>query len=163
MMNATPSLADIAAVTDGNRNNDGWGNGNGWWVLIILFAIFGGWGNGAWGRNGTGEAPASNGDLQRGFDTQSMLNKLNGINSGMCDGFYAMNTSLLQGFNATQQAINADTVANMQNTNALSTQLAQCCVRARFRRSRWLIRLPPCTPVAAITTSLFDSTSGGIL
>ena len=46
MMNATPSLADIAAVTDGNRNNDGFGNGNGWWVLIILFAIFGGWGNG---------------------------------------------------------------------------------------------------------------------
>lgn len=36
----------------------GFGNGNGWWVLIILFAIFGGWGNGAWGRNGTGEAPA---------------------------------------------------------------------------------------------------------
>ena len=30
MMNATPSLADIAAVTDGNRNNDGFGNGNGW-------------------------------------------------------------------------------------------------------------------------------------
>ena len=54
MMNVTPSLADIAAVTDGNRNNDGFGNGNGWWVLIILFAIFGGWGNGAWGRNGTG-------------------------------------------------------------------------------------------------------------
>ena len=90
-MNATPSLADIAEVTDGNRNNDGFGNGNGWWVLIILFAIFGGWGNGAWGRNGAGEAPASNGDLQRGFD------------------------------------------------------------------------LLPCIPVAAITTSLFDSTSGGIL
>lgn len=36
-----PSLADIAAVT-GNRNNDGFGEGNGWWILIILFAIFGG-------------------------------------------------------------------------------------------------------------------------
>ena len=35
----SPSLADIAAVTGGNRNNDGWGDGNGWWVLIILFAI----------------------------------------------------------------------------------------------------------------------------
>lgn len=37
-----PSLADIAAVT-GNRNNDGFGEGNGWWILIILFAIFGGY------------------------------------------------------------------------------------------------------------------------
>lgn len=33
----SPSLADIAAVTGNNK--DGWGDGNGWWVLIILFAI----------------------------------------------------------------------------------------------------------------------------
>lgn len=33
-----PSLSDIAAVT----NNDGFGGNNGWWILIILFAIFGG-------------------------------------------------------------------------------------------------------------------------
>lgn len=46
-MGSAPSLADIAAVTK-DGNGDGWGNGNGWWVLIILFAIFGGWGNG-WG------------------------------------------------------------------------------------------------------------------
>lgn len=52
-MNASgPSLADIAAVTDGNRNNSGWGDGNGWWVLIILFALFGWGGNGGFGRNG---------------------------------------------------------------------------------------------------------------
>ena len=156
MMNATPSLADIAAVTDGNRNNDGFGNGNGWWVLIILFAIFGGWGNGAWGRNGAGEAPASNGDLQRGFDTQSMLNKLNGINSGMCDGFYAMNTSLLQGFNGTQQAINADTVANMQNTNALSTQLAQCCCENRQGQAQ--IQYDMATNTCAIQNAIQNQT-----
>lgn len=54
-MGSAPSLSDIAAVTK-DGNGDGWGNGNGWWVLIILFAIFGGWGNG-WGgqgRNGEG-------------------------------------------------------------------------------------------------------------
>nr|DAP09071.1 MAG TPA: Protein of unknown function (DUF1619) [Caudoviricetes sp.] len=38
--NSAPSLSDIAAVTDGNRNG-GWSDGNGWWVLIILFALFG--------------------------------------------------------------------------------------------------------------------------
>ena len=33
------SLADIAAVTEGAGNNNGWGNGDGaWW--IILFLIF---------------------------------------------------------------------------------------------------------------------------
>ena len=43
MFNSSPSLADIAAVTGGNRNDGAWGDG-GWWVLIILFALFGGWG-----------------------------------------------------------------------------------------------------------------------
>ena len=41
MFSNSPSIADIAAVTDGNRNSGGWGDGNGWWVLIILFALFG--------------------------------------------------------------------------------------------------------------------------
>lgn len=70
---AMPSLADIAAVT-GNKNDGGWGDGNGWWVLIILFAIFGGWGNGGWGGNGAngGATPyatsaLTQADLQRGL------------------------------------------------------------------------------------------------
>lgn len=33
-MGSAPSLSDIAAVTK-DGNGDGWGNGNGWWVLII--------------------------------------------------------------------------------------------------------------------------------
>lgn len=89
-MGSAPSLSDIAAVTK-DGNGDGWDNGNGWWVLIILFAIFGGWGNGWGGQGRNGEGCATNGDLQRGFDTQSILNKLSGIDNGICDGFYAMN------------------------------------------------------------------------
>ena len=43
------SLADIAAVTGNNRNNDGmWGDGA-WWIVILL--IFG-WGNNGWGGFG---------------------------------------------------------------------------------------------------------------
>lgn len=145
---AMPSLADIAAVT-GNKNDGGWGDGNGWWVLIILFAIFGGWGNGGWGGNGAngGATPyatsaLTQADLQRGFDTQSIVSKLDGISNGLCDGFYAVNNGMLTGFNGIntnilqtgfgiQQAINADTVANMQNTNALQSQLANCCCETR--------------------------------
>ncbi len=55
MFNSSPSLADIAAVTGGNRNDGAWGDG-GWWVLIILFALFGGWGGYGFGGNGGGVA-----------------------------------------------------------------------------------------------------------
>lgn len=134
-----PSLADIAAVT-GNDNND-WSGGSGWWILIILFAIFG-WGGNGWGNNGTETRCATTTDLQSGFDTQSTLNGIRSIENGLCDGFYAMNTSLLNGFNAQQaatnqadydlqQAINTVDVNAMQNLNTLSSQLATCCCENR--------------------------------
>ena len=49
------SLSDIAAVT---RDNDGWGNGGAWWIIILfLFAFMGnGWGmnrNGDYGQYAT--------------------------------------------------------------------------------------------------------------
>ncbi len=152
--NNGPSLSDIAAVT-GNERNNSFMDGNGWWILIILFAIFGGWGNGAYNGNGYSTA-ATQADIQRGFDTSAVTNKLNGLENGLCDGFYAVNSSLLNGFNGVdkaimqnsfdvqqainansvanmqntfgiQQAINSDTIANTQNSNALSTQLSNYC------------------------------------
>lgn len=142
MFNNGVSLADIAAVTGNNRNNDGmWGDGA-WWIVILL--IFG-WGNGGFGGWGNGGNNGVGAEIQRGFDNQAVVSKLDGITNGLCDGFYAMNNSMLTGFNGIntnimqtgygiQQAINADTVANMQNTNAIqsslnnmSAQNASCC------------------------------------
>lgn len=165
------SAADVAAVVrnnDGCCNNGGYGMmngiggygfGEGWWVIIILMALFGGFGYGGFGYGGAGmrggngcgceAAVATVGDIQRGFDNQGVTNKLNGLENGLADGFYAMNNSMLTGFNGVQsaiqnsamnamqntftlqQAIQSDTVANMQNTNALATQLANCCCENR--------------------------------
>lgn len=144
----SPSLADIAAVTGNNRNNDGMWGGDGWWAIIIFAMIFGwgGFGGNGWGGNGGGmgstAAAYTDSAIQRGFDTQSIIGKLDGINNGLCDGFYAMNNGMLTGFNGIntnvmqtgygiQQAINADTVANMQNTNALQSQISSCCCDVR--------------------------------
>ena len=139
------SLADIAAVTGNNRDNDGmWGNGA-WWIVILLIFGWGGFGNNGWGNgNGMGSTAAAYTDsaIQRGFDNQAVVSKLDGITNGLCDGFYAVNNSMLTGFNGIntnitqtgygiQQAINADTIANMQNTNALQAQLANCCCETR--------------------------------
>lgn len=178
-----PSLADIAAVA-GNRNGNGWGDcGGAWWIIVILFALWGGFGcdgngYGGFGGRGNGTRTASQADVQRGFDNQGVMNKLNGLENGLCDGFYAVNTSLLNGFNNTntamlqgfngvntalmqgnfgiQQAINADTVANMQNTNALQAQLSNCCCENRQGQAQ--IQYDMATNTCAITTAIANQT-----
>lgn len=152
--------ADIAAVTGNNGcgGNGMWGEGS--WFLIILFLfVFCGWGNNGWGNGNGGVAGAVDNyvlasdfaTLQRQIDssTSSLERKGDVINSGLCDGFYAMNTTALNGFaGVTQgmnngfaqaelsrangqasltQQMNANNITAMQNANAIQSQLAQCC------------------------------------
>lgn len=138
-----------------NGNGMGWGM-DGWWGLIIILALFGyggfgnGWGNGGFGGN-NGAAnyiPYAVGNsytdsaIQRGFDNQAVISKLDGINSGLCDGFYAMNTGMLNATNNLSSAIcnlgyeqaqlnNATNVAIMQAQNAIQTQNSDCCCRTQ--------------------------------
>ena len=135
-MDGNLTASDVALLTGNGRNNDGMFGGDGaWWLIVLFLFVFCGWGNNGGGYTATA-------DIQRGFDNSAVISKLDGINSGLCDGFYAMNNGMLTGFNGIntnimqtgfgiQQAINADTVANMQNTNALQAQLANCCCETR--------------------------------
>lgn len=130
-----PSLADIAAVT-GNRNNDGFGDGNGWWVLIILFAIFGGWGNGAWGGNGTYGGVGA--EVQRGFDTSAIITKLDGINNGLCNLGYdqlaqmnGIGRQIDQAAFAAERTANNNAMFMMGQFNALGRSFDQCCCETK--------------------------------
>lgn len=152
--NSTPFTMPVEPVgysNGGNGNNGGWGADGAWWIVIfVLFFAFGGWGNNGWGGNGGnsgGGVPYMVGStytdsaIQRGFDNQGVMNKLNGIEQGICSLGYdnlaqinGVNTNILQTGFGIQQAINADTVAGMQNTNAIQSQLCnmsaqnqQCC------------------------------------
>lgn len=136
------SLSDIAAVSGSNNRNGGFGDGDYWWIILLfLFA-----GNGNWGCGGGAQGGSTvREEITWGFDMNGLENGIRGIQQGLCDGFYAVNTGMLNGFasvNAavtnsgyqTLDAIHADTIANMQNTNAitagltsLGTQMASCC------------------------------------
>ena len=171
-MDGNYSLSDIAAATGNGRNNDGMFGGDGsWWIIVLFIFAFFGWGNNGWGNNGNGggytTTAATQADIQRGFDNSAVISKLDGISSGLCDGFYAMNNGMLTGFNGIstnimqtgfgiQQAINADTVANMQNTNALQAQLAQCCCDNREGQAQ--IRYDMATSTCAIQNSMNNNT-----
>ena len=169
-MDGNYSLADIAAATGNGRNNDGMFGGDGaWWLIVLFLFVFCGWGNNGWGNNGGGYAAtaATQADIQRGFDNSAVISKLDGINNGLCDGFYAVNNGMLTGFNGIntnimqtgfgiQQAINADTVANMQNTNALQSQLAQCCCDNREGQAQ--IRYDMATNACALQNTMNSNT-----
>ena len=101
-------------------NNSGFGWGGDWAWLIILFALFGGWGNngfgGGFGGNGNlnyelGKVATSN-DVAVGFAQNATLSSLNdlklgqaGIQQTLCQGFNGVNTAILQGNNTLQNAI----------------------------------------------------------
>lgn len=139
MFNSSPSLADIAAVTGGDRDG---GFGDGWWVIIILLALFGGFGNrgfgGVGGSGGCGEGCATQADVRSAVDQQTLISKMDQQTYGLSDLGYAIQgqihgvtDAIAQTGFGLQQAINADSVANMQNTNSLSRQLADCCCENR--------------------------------
>ena len=149
MFNNGVSLADIAAVTGNNRDNDGmWGNGA-WWIVILLIFGLGGFGNHGCGGNGYGNG-YTDAAIQRGFDNQAVVSKLDGINNGICSLGYdqlaqmnGINTNILQTGFGIQQAINADTVSGMQNTNAIQSTLtnmaaqnASCCCETQRQIER---------------------------
>ena len=149
MFNNGVSLADIAAVTGNNRNNDGmWGDGA-WWIVILLIFGWGGFGGNGWGGNGAGNG-YTDAAIQRGFDNQAVVSKLDGINNGICSLGYdqlaqmnGINTNILQTGFGIQQAINADTVSGMQNTNAIQSTLtnmaaqnASCCCETQRQIER---------------------------
>lgn len=139
----------IPVMEVGNNNGNGFGDsygGNGAWfiILFLIFAVFG------WGRNGfggncnNGNGGASNvtyvpyglggignaytdATIQRGFDNQAVINKLNGLENGLADGFYAVNNTLCQGFAGVNQNIMQNGYESRLATQNLSSQLASCC------------------------------------
>lgn len=157
---SSPSVADIAAVTG---SNGGWGNGDGWWILIILFALFG-WGRGGYGPNaasgcGCDGACATVGDLQRGFDNQGVTNKLNGIEQGLSQLGYAdlnqfnniTNGICTLGYQTQSAVTGAQTAITGAITN-LSSQLADCCCENRLATANLNAALAADT--CAVTTAI---------
>lgn len=136
MFNTTQgySLADIAAATGANRNNDGWGGDGSWWIILLfLFAMNGGWGWGnGFGGNGGGsgfQGALTRADLCQDMNFADIENAVRGIQTGLCDGFYAQNTTALQGFNGINNAI-ATTTAELQSSlcqgfNGVNTAMLQ--------------------------------------
>lgn len=140
------SLSDIAAASGGNRNNDGIFGGNGAWFLIILFLFaFMGWGGGWGGRASCGSdgGVMNNYVLNSDFSTlsrqidsgfASQERKLDGINNGLCSGFYqeaqlinGTNMQIANGFATQSAGMQQQGYETRIAINGIGQQMAQCC------------------------------------
>lgn len=105
------SLADIAAATgnggggNGNNGNNGFGDGSGWWILLLFILLGGFGGNRGWGGNGGSGAGSVGGN-----ELYPWLNQANQMNDGFRD-----------------QMINGTINGIQQGVNSLATQLCNCC------------------------------------
>lgn len=102
-MDTNYSLADIAAATGGNRSNDGFGDGNGWW--LILFLLICGWGGygfgggfGGYGGGGfnspAGQGFATRSDIDAALSTQGIESGIQNISTQLCNGFNTIGSQM---------------------------------------------------------------------
>lgn len=118
----------------GNGNCDGFGN-SGWGMWILLFLIFGLWGNNGWG-NGFGgnnqlgyDFPwllnANNRTMDAvttGFDTVAIAGQLGDIHGAITNGFATNATALCSGFANVNSTVNSaqNAIAQQLYTNQIS-------------------------------------------
>lgn len=106
-----PSLADIAAVTDGNRD-DGMFGGGSWGIILILFLILT-MGGGNWGGRGNAVTEA---DLCN-------ANSFSELKGGVARNNDAINNM----YTGLQNGLSNFGYETLRNFNAVQTQLAECC------------------------------------
>ena len=132
----------------GNGNN-GWGGNMGEWILGIVAlgmlsngTLFGG--NGGNGANGmypwlmSGQA-GINQNTNYGFDTLHLSNQIEGvrddvneIQTQICNTGNGITNAITSGFYGAEISANNRAVNQMQDTFALSRQLADCCCENRL-------------------------------
>ena len=119
------NVQGVMPVMDINNNHGySWGDGGCAWFmwLIVIFALMGGWGGNGFGRN------AQVGfDVASQFDYQDIKNGIRGVQQGLCDGFYAQNTTMLQGFNGIQRDMCQGYAAINANINEAKFAQQNCC------------------------------------
>jgi hypothetical protein len=122
------SVADVMALQ--NRDSDGtFGGANGTWIWVFFLFFLLAWGGGGFGfgNNAATQGALTRAELYEGLNNQGLENGIRNIQNGLCDGFYAMNTTMLQGMNGLQSQL-------CQGFNGVNSGIAenrfaaqQCC------------------------------------
>ena len=147
------------------------GCGDGWWIILLLLAFNGGWGNGFGGFGGDGLYPWLNNsqNINGGFRDQMLNSGINSIGDKITSGFGDVQTALCGGFAGVNASITNAQMANMERSFAAQTattaglsglqaQLAQCCCdnRAATADLKYTVATENCADRAAVSEGVRD-------
>lgn len=163
------NLSDIAAVT--GRNNDGmFGDGNGWWIILLF--LFAGWGRGFGGfGGGYDSAPATQADVRAAVDQQTLISKLDQQTYGLADSTYALNNTIVNGFHGVDNAICTLGYNTQAGFNTLAHQMSNCCcetgraIERGFADTNYNLATQACDTRRAIcdsTRDIIDANNAGV-
>lgn len=122
------SLSDIAAVTRGASDENGWGSG--WFLIVVLFLFMFGFGGNGWNRQGEfGQfaTAASQQEILFGQQFSQLNDRLTNIGNGICNLGYEMQGNIGQLGKEIALAQNGTNMTIMQTGNSIQSQMAQCC------------------------------------
>ena len=137
LSDGTPMMTMPVAPANANNGGFGWGGDGAWWiVLFLIFAAFGGWGN------GFGFGGGNSGGVVDGYvltsDFANVERKIDSVNDGLCNGFYQQaqlvngtNMAMANGFAQAELSRSNQQAALMQQLNAMQMQAANCCCENR--------------------------------
>ena len=123
------ALADEMVMPVSPMGGGGGGlDGNGWWIVLLLLLFAGG--NGFGGNGNNNIYPWMN---QADITTSGFQNAAtNGAIASVSGGIADLQTALCGGFAGVNASITNASMNAMQNTNAIQSQLAQCCCDNRL-------------------------------
>lgn len=138
--------------------------GDGWWVILFLFAMMGGWGNGFGGFGGGNEMfpyffnTQTQNDVNRGFDNAGVASQLSGIQNAINNGFA---TAEVAGCNRAMDAMQTayqNQIASMNQNFAMQQAFDQCCCENRLGIANLnsTILSENCADRAAVSEALRD-------
>lgn len=128
----------LGSDSNSGGNNGGGMFGGGWdaWIVIILFALIFGWGNGGWGNQGNSgqgsvipvmSGMATRADITEGFAFNDLQRGVSAVQQGICDSTYSLTNAINSGFNSTNTAMMQGFNGVDKSLCQLGYNLQQCC------------------------------------
>ena len=189
--NGTPIVMPVSPYNGGYGNGGLFGMDGGWWIILLLLCLGGGWG-GFGNMGGMGMFPwmmagqtNSNNDVQRGFDQAAIISGITGVQNAVTSGFgdtmlgiAGINQNICQtgngivsainnGFSGAEIAANGRAMANMQQLFGVQTAISDCCCKqaANSADLKYTIASEECatrTASANNTRDIIDNQTRGI-